>query len=95
MRLVDFVFGGESSISVVMRKPLGVEGTLFSFDTKSILNSELALSFESQGSIWVYNAGEKAEFPMIQLDSDNWIILGFTWSWSDGDMSYKLTIGES
>jgi len=33
MRFVDFVFARESRLTVVLRKPMGVEGTLFSFDT--------------------------------------------------------------
>jgi hypothetical protein len=95
MRLVDFIFSGDASISVVMRKPTGVEGTLFSFDTASILNAELALSFENNGSeLVVYNAGEKKPFSLA-LNTDDWIVLGFSWSWSNGDMSYTLTIDQS
>lgn len=76
-----------------MRKPASVDGTLFSFDTASLGNAELALSFENNGAeMWVYNAGEKAKFPNLSLNVDNWIVLGFSWSWSAGNMSYKISI---
>jgi hypothetical protein len=93
MRFVDFIFGGESSLAVVMRKPTGIVGTLFSFDTASLLNAELALSFEGDGSeLVVYNSGEKKPFPTLSLNTDNWIVLGFSWSWSNGNMMFGLSI---
>ena len=57
MRLVDFVFGSESALAVVLRKPHAAVGTLFSFDTISVPDAELALSFENEREIWVYHAG--------------------------------------
>jgi len=92
MRFVDFVFGPSGSISVVMRKPLGVVGTLFSLDTASLLNAELALSFEGPGSeIRVYNSGKDAKFD-LGINVENWIVLGFSWSWSNGNMNFGLSI---
>jgi len=59
MSFTDFVFGGESQIAVVMRKGLSQVGTIFSLDTASASNSELALSFEGAGNeLRVYYADE-------------------------------------
>jgi hypothetical protein len=37
MRLTDFIFSGNAQVTVVMRKVFDVTGTLFSFDTVSLL----------------------------------------------------------
>jgi hypothetical protein len=88
MRFVDFIFSGNASIAVVMRKPTAAVGTLFSLDTASLLNAELALSFEGPGSeIRVYNSGKDKKFD-LSINTNNWIVLGFSWSWSNGNMSY-------
>jgi hypothetical protein len=88
MRFVDFIFSGNASISVVMRKPTAAVGTLFSLDTASLLNAELAISFEGPGSeIRVYNSGKDSKFD-LSINTNNWIVLGFSWSWSNGNMSY-------
>jgi hypothetical protein len=71
-----------------MRKTLSAEGTLFSLDTASADNAELALSFEDAGTtIRAYYAGQDKLFNM-GLTTDNWIVLGFSWSWSAGNMSF-------
>jgi hypothetical protein len=49
MRLVDFIFSGDASISVVLRKPTIAVGTLFSLDTGAADDAELAISFEGAG----------------------------------------------
>jgi hypothetical protein len=88
MRFVDFVFAGQSSIAVVMKKPAVAVGTLFSLDTASLLNAELAISFEGPGSeIRVYNSGKDSLFN-LSLTTDNWIVFGFSWSWSNGNMNF-------
>ena len=88
MRFVDFIFSGDASIAVVMRKPTASVGTLFSFDTASLLNAELAISFEGPGSeIKVYMTGRDKLFN-LSLTTDNWIVLGFSWSWSHGNMDF-------
>ena len=95
MRLVDIVLSGNASIGVVLRKPTGVNGTLFSFDTIQLIGDELALSFEGDGSeLVVYNSGESAKFPTLSLGTDGWIVLGFSWSWSDGNMSFTAAIDD-
>ena len=67
-------------------------GTLFSFDTVSLLNAELALSFEGAGNeLRVYNFGKDAKFN-LEINTPNWIVLGFSWSWSHGNMSYRVSI---
>ena len=92
MRLVDFVFSAEASIAVVMRKPAGIVGTLFSLDTVSLLPAELALSFEGPGSeLRVYNADKDAKFDLA-FTKDAWFVLGFSWGWSNGAMNFKLAI---
>jgi hypothetical protein len=95
MRFVDFIFSGDASIAVVMRKPTASVGTLFSFDTVSLLNAELAISFEGPGSeIRVYNAGKDKKFD-LSIDTNNWIVFGFGWSWSNGNMNFNLSIDQS
>jgi hypothetical protein len=92
MRFTNFVFGWEGSLGVVMRKPLASVGTLFSFDTASLLNAELAISFEGPGSeIRVYNAGKDKKFD-LSINTNNWIVFGFSWSWSNGDMTFDIAI---
>ena len=67
-------------------------GTLFSFDTVSLLNAELALSFEGAGNeLRVYNFGKDAKFN-LEINTPNWIVLGFSWSWSFDDMTFGLSI---
>jgi hypothetical protein len=95
MRLEDFVFASDASITVIMRKPLNAVGTLFSLDTASLLNAELAISFEGPGSeIRVYNQNQDALFN-LSLTSDNWIVLGFSWTWVGGDMTFTLSIDKA
>jgi len=75
-----------------MRKPTISVGTLFSLDTASALNAELALSFEGDGSeIRAYYLGTDKKFD-LGLNVNNWIVLGFSWSWSNGNMSFNLAI---
>jgi hypothetical protein len=75
-----------------MRKPQAIVGTLFSFDTASLLNAELAISFEGPGSeIRVYFTGKDKLFDLA-LNTENWIVFGFNWSWSHGNMNFKLSI---
>jgi len=94
MRFVDFVFSPQASIAVVMRKPAGVVGTLFSFDTASAFNAELALSFEGPGTeLRAYFAGEDKMFD-LSFNNDAWIVLGFSWSWSLGDMDLTVSIDD-
>jgi hypothetical protein len=92
MRFTDFIFSGSASIAVVMKKPLASVGTLFSLDTASLLNAELAISFEGPGSeIRVYMTGKDKLFN-LSINTDNWIVLGFSWSWSNGNMNFNLSI---
>jgi hypothetical protein len=95
MRFADFIFAPAASIAVVMRKPAGVVGTLFSFDTASLLNAELALSFEGPGTeIRAYYVGKDKKFD-LSFDTDQWIVLGFSWSWSLGNMDLTISIDDA
>jgi len=88
MRFVDFIFSGNGSIAVVMKKPLAAVGTLFSLDTDSWLNAELAISFEGAGNeLRVYNSGKDAKFN-LGITTPNWFVLGFSWNWSLGNMHF-------
>jgi len=99
MRLSKFVFSSQASVAVVMRKPRHVVGTLFSFDTDSrdglldlIEFNELALSFEGDGSeCRCYNDKQREKFTLA-YDTDAWVVVGFSWSWANGAMSFTLAI---
>jgi len=92
MRFVDFVFGGEASLGVVLRKPTASVGTLFSFDTAVSLNAELAISFEGLGNeIRLYYDGIDMKFN-LGLTTGDWSVLGFNWSWNNGNMDFGLSI---
>jgi len=72
-----------------MKKPLNAAGTLFSFDAATILDHELALSFEGllNDELRVYYIGDDAKFD-LKLSTPDWFVLGFNWSWSGTGMTF-------